>query len=632
MLCGCWSRSAADTDGLVGADTDLGPACNRRLSLPYGEAKRKWQSDVARIDEGVRLLFCNDFRSAETTFLEGFQAPEPGKGAHDLRAEFAFNWALAALIRGIATLQNDQFDECLRRVHIAVDAAEHACDASWIGHQIILGCCRAIEGVICLIQRNFMRGVICLSRSWSFLRKAERHCALGPRAQSSVDINGQELVVRSVSLFICGAVGLIASLLPSSIGGLAKWLVGVPVDRDLAINRLERCWIEKGLLAPWACAVALAFHVDVRFFLGEEIGQTELKLCHDMLDWALARHPGSIVFGLLQANLLALESKNDLAIHCIGKCADHISEVPALGLVVHAQYAKLALVAHRWSDAALAFDRAASVNVEVGRRTMVPSLIFAAALCSIQAGDASSARKRLLQVQEYTLQNKKNWPPSDKRSMAIAGMYLGEIPGGALPWSREDLRACLVPLLDLLELLELKLHALRRTSPERLAWLLSQLEDANLDGMEASDEFRVACEARRLRYCAELARLLGRDDVLRRVAVVEELLSSKVVCGKDGTAALVQYTKAEISFAKGDLAGAQRSCRAMQRHSLSADFWINLMFKAHNLEQRITHNRRYDAVKLGSPLRAVDAFRRAIAVVCLCCRRRAREAGGAGKT
>lgn len=53
------------------------------------------------------------------------------KGEHDLRGAFALNFALAAVIRGVLSMENDQLDECRERL---IEADRLAADGdTWVG-------------------------------------------------------------------------------------------------------------------------------------------------------------------------------------------------------------------------------------------------------------------------------------------------------------------------------------------------------------------------------------------------------------------------------------------------------------------------------------------------------------------
>lgn len=559
----------------------------RSLDLASSFAVRsKWDADIALMERGVKLLFSNALVDAEDTFEKGIEEPRSAdvlaEGEHDLRAEFAFNWALASMIRGIASLADNQFDECLSRIWQADGIAKRAPDSKWIGHQIIRGCCFALAGVILLLKKSFVQGVVALARSWSFLQAAEHFLSATDSGDSTLQDKADLVIVRSAALFICGTVGLVLSLLPASIAGAAQVLVGISVKRDLAVKRLEQCWAERGLLAPWACAVALAYHLDIRYFLGEDALDADLNRCDAMLMWALPRHPGSIVFGLMEANLESIRRQNDLALKRISSCMEYLQEAPALELVVHTQCAKFSILQLRWADAAAAFDHAANLHIHAGRRSLVPCLSFASALCWFQVGHREVSHERLRRVDEYSKMPKKNWHPEDQISFRKASAYRSQ-HFASIEWTK------LASVLDILELLELKLHALRRAPPE-FTKALSSLLDIRPDPL---GPLFGEIEARRLRFEGELLRLHGESaNALRRLEAAEAHIkklskTENVELAKDGTEALVQYSLAEIHTASGNLDAAKAACKKMSKTAGKAQYRRVLEFKAYNLGQRL---------------------------------------------
>jgi len=324
---------------------------------------------------------------------------------------------------------------------------------------------------------------------------------------------------------------------------------------------------------------------------------------------------------MLKANLAGLQGHSEAALLWIDECAEHIKEAPVLGIIIHAQRAKFALMDLQWAEAAISFDRAASVNIAAERRSMVPTCFFAAALCRMWANDLRAAHDNLQRVHEYVVLPKKNWPPSDEQAFRKAQSYLD---------NTGQISATLPSLLDLLELLEVKLHALRRMSSARL-WSLFTLVNA-----VSPSSISPHVEARRLRYSGELARLLGKphEEVCARLEEAQAELShgrSTRFAGdisKDGAEALVHYSMAEVRFGQGDLASARSCCRAMQRSALGADFWVNLVFKAHNLEQRIDRWERAEGAACfdgGSPSMRPSSASRSRWRCCACRCRRSRK-------
>merc|ERR1712232_442691 len=91
--------------------------------------------------------------------------------------------------------------------------------------------------------------------------------------------------------------------------------------------------------------------------------------------------------------------------------------------------------------------------------------------------------------------NKSNWPPSDKQAFRKTRAYLSDDAWISNPtWQ----------VLDILELFELKFHALRRMNRHNLSCLLEELDTLKPQIPNA------VSEVTRLRYVAELSRLTER--------------------------------------------------------------------------------------------------------------------------
>ena len=83
----------------------------------------RWAKDMVRMHKGTDLLFKNKFDEAEEVYLEGMRdnedrhslktLDEPDDGEHDLRGAFALQYALSAVIKGLASLSNDQLVDAM---------------------------------------------------------------------------------------------------------------------------------------------------------------------------------------------------------------------------------------------------------------------------------------------------------------------------------------------------------------------------------------------------------------------------------------------------------------------------------------------------------------------------------------
>jgi hypothetical protein len=84
-----------------------------------GVALERWAAGMERMHTGIRMLFMNQFEESEAAFLRGIQeepsASDRAPGEHDLRGAYALQYALTSVIKGVASMEDDQLDECRER-------------------------------------------------------------------------------------------------------------------------------------------------------------------------------------------------------------------------------------------------------------------------------------------------------------------------------------------------------------------------------------------------------------------------------------------------------------------------------------------------------------------------------------
>ena len=252
--------------------------------MSAADAKRHWEEDVAAMREGTRLYLSNEFSKAEELFQRGMvgrgesamavksskaneePAEEDSAPAdcdrielRDTRGAFALQYAIVGLMRGVASLAADQLDECQRRLWEADALA--ALDTSWVGRKVVRGMCTLVAGLVQCLQREPVRGVWNIVRSWQWLRHLKTE---------ALEYNGiGHEIVRSSALMSLGAFALILSLLPQHLIRAASWSTGFEIDRAAGLEMLRTCQREGGIYAPVAALGWLAFHVDTKTFLGE---------------------------------------------------------------------------------------------------------------------------------------------------------------------------------------------------------------------------------------------------------------------------------------------------------------------------------------------------------------------------
>ena len=160
-------------------------------------AQQRWEEAIAQMRLGIAQLFSNDFTAAEATFRRGMGDAAPasthafgaagdaeqdeddevaaaaGGGGdrldkRDVRGAFALMHAMVAVLRGIASLANDQLDECMARLQ-AADAL--ACrDCEWVGKPVVRGVCTLAIGLVQCMQHQLVAGAWNILRSWQWIK------------------------------------------------------------------------------------------------------------------------------------------------------------------------------------------------------------------------------------------------------------------------------------------------------------------------------------------------------------------------------------------------------------------------------------------------------------------------------
>eukprot|EP00656_Telonema_subtile_P041359 TRINITY_DN4648_c0_g1_i2.p1 TRINITY_DN4648_c0_g1~~TRINITY_DN4648_c0_g1_i2.p1 ORF type:complete len:432 (+),score=122.71 TRINITY_DN4648_c0_g1_i2:130-1425(+) len=388
-----------------------------------------WEEDMRLMSQGTTALFSNDFATAEASFQAGMNLtviPEQ----RDNRGAFALQYALVSVIKGVASLANDQLDECLERLWKADELAALA--PQWIGKDVIRGVCTLMGGVIQCMQHAFPKGVWNICSSWKWLRSLQT---------DALNFQGKEAkVVRSAALFALAVFKLLISVLPPSMMTAASWLSGMEGNRGEALDMLDTCWREDGMLAPWAALVWAAYQLDAKTFLGERRASSDFEQCREIFAWAQDRFPNSIFFRGLEADLAANQRELDRAEQLCEEIEPHIGELRALEWVLNYKKGLYALAGHHWLRAAHCFRDSLQVYIDVGRRSMVPFTALYSALAFLVAGEQHEADSMLDLVAQYKALDKSNWARQDRWAFEMHAEYTAGAQRSALL----DLAECMV--------------------------------------------------------------------------------------------------------------------------------------------------------------------------------------------
>ena len=92
--------------------------------------------------KGTSAIFTNQLGEAEEILSSGCEHEEGYElleGERDLRGAFALQRALATVIRGVASLSDDQLDECRERLFEADKLVADSTDPHWVGKNVVRG-------------------------------------------------------------------------------------------------------------------------------------------------------------------------------------------------------------------------------------------------------------------------------------------------------------------------------------------------------------------------------------------------------------------------------------------------------------------------------------------------------------
>jgi len=529
---------------------------------------------MARMQEGTTLIFVNRLDEAEVVFRRGMEGGELLEGDRDVRGSFGLQYAMASVIKGIASLSDDQLDECRERLFEADELVANSTDPDWVGKSVIRGVCTLMGGVTQCAQHSFVKGVWNVLRSWQWIKRLQ---------SEALHFEGHEKdAVRSAALFTLAVFNLLISLLPPSRMKAAQWVSGFEGDRALGIGMLEECWKEGGLLAPWSALVLCSYHVDVKTFLGETQTAEDFSCCAEIIEWARERYPGSVFFQGLEADLCAAQKDIARATELSTALEGQVGELRALQWVLCYKRGMYALTDLQLSAAAEFFRASLQVYVEVGRRSMVPFMAMYSGICfhaaadqvegGLTEGDAealrASAGTMVDMVGEYEAMDKKNWGRQDRWAFETRRRYTKEATSA--PW----------PLLDIAEAMVLRMRCVR--------WMQAHQAEALLQQLREKEDITLNKRVRTIMCMAEICRQQERAEECREyikqgLALEPELPEAGK---KHGALHMLQYLKAALA-AEDNPMEAQEVVRGLEEYSKQYPMSHEVMFKVTLLKKRI---------------------------------------------
>mmetsp|Transcript_24103 Transcript_24103/g.54954 ORF Transcript_24103/g.54954 Transcript_24103/m.54954 type:complete len:639 (+) Transcript_24103:80-1996(+) len=507
---------------------DLPPAAN--------EAERRWDKSMEEMRVGIKSIFTLDLEESAAVFEKGMARDldtDPlVDEEYDLRGSFGLMNSLAALLHGLASLADDQLRECQDRVWRAEGMAQ--LDKEWDGKNIVRGVCFLMGGVVQCMQHSFAKGVWNILRCWPFISGLDK---------TALHATGREgMVVRSAALMTLGVFNLIISILPPTMLRAATFMTGYDGDRAKALQMLEQCWHEGGMLSCFAAIVRAGFAIDTKTFLGEN-QEEEREFAHKIVNWSkeiFSQDTPSLFTGL-EADLHACEHRLEEAKECMIRLQVTVgTKLKALNLVTHYKLATYNLAGLSFAESVGFFESAYKVHMQVERRAMVPFMACYAGLAAAAAGDAERSEANFKIVQEYKEKPKKNWGRQDQYAFAVLA-------------SRQEGTLC--PMLELAECMCLRSRVVNFMTPEQLKDLAGRVAEATIGGSPSQQVAAYYVRAE----CYEYA---GDRDTAMQIATEGLALESTVTCdrawegGFDGlhwVAAKIHACRTEIPQATAHL-------------------------------------------------------------------------------
>ena len=569
----------------------------------------RWNKAMDLMHEGIKKMFCNDFSGAEEVFLEGMKlkrsdmeiedesAQEESAALdndeeedendddiidgdvlkkRDLRGAFALNYAIVSVLRGIASLSDDQLAECESRLWEAKALAEK--DTNWIGRRVVVGVAQLTAGIVQVLQQKFVRGV------WNILRSFQYIKSLKKKALPYKGVGAE--VVRSSALYTLGNFNMIISVLPPSMMKAASWMTGFDGSREKGLQQMIQCRQEGGILAGAAGLGVLTFLLDTKTFLGDVQTPEDFKVAREILDWASEKYPNSFVYAIVEADYWSCQTQPEKAREIMQSFenADFLIELKALRWVQAYKSGLLCLTAFDYSGAAEEFKKSFQVYREVGRRSMVPFMAIYAALCYYTAGEMESGDEMLAVVEEYKAMKKKNWGRQDQFAFRTLASYQ-EDEGGKSP-SRSFLLLCASMCFRMRLTMWLNADGLN-TLLEKIKECGRVVADENDDDDEVSSAALVAM----LSLLRSDIYIAGKryDDA---IAACEEAIAVEADALKhpktktEGVVPLIVYQKAYALYLQKDVLGSKHVLTKMSSYG-SHELQKALKFKCTQLKRSI---------------------------------------------
>uniref|UniRef100_A0A7S3UYN8 GOLD domain-containing protein n=1 Tax=Aplanochytrium stocchinoi TaxID=215587 RepID=A0A7S3UYN8_9STRA len=512
-------------------------------------------------------------------------------------------YALVSVIKGVASLENDQLDECLVRLWEAEELA--AKDSDWLGKDVVRGIVTLVGGAVQVLQHSYAKGVYNVLKSWMWIKVLQT---------DAVNYIGKEReVIRSCALLTLGIFNILLSLLPPQMLTAATYLSGFEGDRQVGLNMLLECWKEDGIFSAWGALVWVGYNVDTKTFLHEKLTEEDKEECDAIFKWAQESYENSVFFSLIRADFVASKQKIASSMEILDSALPYAKELKALEWAVNYKRGVYELADLNFEKAAVYFENSIQVYVRVGRRSMVPFMAMYSFLCyrvvqqrgeeaktemEMDSATAKSKADEMLSlIVDYKNMDKANWGRQDIYAFKMLALYKDIDEDD----KDDDFESEPWPLLDLAENMVIRMRCTRWMNESQANRFLEMLqENADSLGKEVSAHDLVRM------YAIVSQMLLERKQPLKALEWCNKGLALEDEVSDSGFLPLLLYLKAVIMLQQGQLLDAKH-CVHLLDEKMTKKSWIHhyVLFKTTLLKKQLKMKERsddhgYTTIKIGA--------------------------------
>jgi Protein of unknown function (DUF3808) len=376
----------------------------------------EWEECIRNVKTGLSDIVSNRFKETDVFFAQLFvEAKKAGVSDQGILAIYKLGSACVGLAEGLTAGALDRLSSCLEILWEAEDLANTS-SRHWVGNALTRGVCLLFGGLIQVIQQSWVKAGINLTKAWVIIRS----CLV-----EALDYRGPEReLVRSLALFLVGALNMVVSVLPSNLLSFVE-LAGFDGNRSKALSSLETCRTESGPFSPFAGIVTLNFLVYVKPFLMEVVKTGDLHDAQVIVDWAMKKFPDSYFYKMGHASLCMTSRDPAQAVVVLTGVAESATEVPTLQMLLYYRRGLANICAGCFEAAAADFHSGVAVGIKAGRQSYVPFMCMLELCClkTLSPEADISSQTEVIEKMRVDIDKENTWLPSDKWSFRRSEEY-----------------------------------------------------------------------------------------------------------------------------------------------------------------------------------------------------------------